>query len=247
MFIFDPHNHTFYSTFINDDAYFSGFGTKLMGNMTNANSVAEYFKSIDCSYNLLGVPVQKHTTNIEADIKAEANEEKQLIIFENRDGLTTKQSNIALVAWTADCVPVIFADKKNGVVGISHQGWKGTVNRMAAKMVQSLIASGAEKEHLQVAIGPSIGACCYDVKEDRVDLFKRSLPEFVDDIFQRRDEKMYLNLLYTNYLLLQSEGIPKEHIDFLPFCTKCDNDRFFSYRREADSHGNMISFIMKKM
>lgn len=243
MFQFDPHTKSIVSSFISDESYYAGFGTRLMGNMTDASSVAQYFESIGRSYSSLYVPTQKHSTNIESNI--EGNQNGKLIVLENIDGLTSKQSGALLVAWTADCVPIIFADKKNGIVGISHSGWKGTANGMAAKMVQSLVQSGAEKESLMVAIGPSIGACCYDVDEERVAIFKSSFPSFVDRIIQIRGGKNFLNLLYTNVLLLQSEGIPAGNIDWFPFCTKCDEKKFFSYRREGESHGNMISYAMR--
>ncbi len=244
MIRFDRQNKTFYSTFINDNKYFSGFGTRLMGNIRNASDIEKYFNSINCNFSLIGIPVQKHSTNIESVSSNKS--DKNIIILNDRDGLSSKENGTALVAWTADCVPIMFADKKNGIVGISHAGWRGTAGRMAAKMVASMIESGAEKDQIRIAIGPSIGACCYDIDAERSDIFRNAFPDFAEKIISKREGKLFLNLLYTNYLLLQSEGIPKEHIDFFPFCTKCDSERFFSYRREKEDHGNMISFIMRR-
>jgi YfiH family protein len=147
---------------------------------------------------------------------------------------------------TADCCPIIFAEKKEGIIGISHHGWRGSVKKFAVKIIDRMIDEGARKENINIAIGPAIGECCYDVDNDRYYEFREEFDGFTNKIFHHRGGRWHLNLAMLNYLLLLEVGIKKENIDFFPFCTKCDKDRFFSFRRDRKTiHSEMFSFITR--
>ncbi len=245
MLIYDQKLKIFYSNKINDSRYFAGFGTRSLGDARKIANIFNFFSKTNTSYKTLVLPEQIHSTNI-ALLKEKITETFKKI--EEVDGLITVESKMILTVKTADCLQIIFADKKKGIIGISHQGWRGSRKRMVENMVKKMIEVGSRKEDILIAFGPSIGSCCYDITKDRYYLFLEEFNGYSDKIFTWRSGKCYLNLPLLNYLLLVNFGIPKENIDFFPFCTKCDHKRFFSFRRERNNnkkYGEMLSFILK--
>jgi copper oxidase (laccase) domain-containing protein len=96
--------------------------------------------------------------------------------------------------------------------------------------------------NILAGIGPGIGPCCYEVKEDVASLFKNSL-EMPDQFIQEREGRTYLDLRRVAQLELIKVGIPPENIQAIPLCTACREDLFFSYRRDKRP-GRQLSFIM---
>lgn len=242
MITYDSNLKIFTSSLINDDHFLAGFGTKGLGDARHLENVSNFFGINNISYNKIIVPEQIHSTNISI-FKSQDNEKINKI--EETDGLITKDLGVILTVITGDCCPLIFADKKTGTVGIAHLGWRGSVKRMTQKMVNQMVSSGAVIDSIKVAIGPSIGECCYDVDDNRYYEFVEEFDGYSEKIFHRRHGKLHLNLTLLNYLLLLEKGVKKENINFFPFCTKCDKDRFFSFRRDKkQDYGEMLSFIM---
>ena len=95
---------------------------------------------------------------------------KQFIL--NADGLITNKKDVFLGVVTADCLPVIFYDEKMGIAGIAHAGYKGLLKGILKNMVLGFKELGSDTKDIKVAIGPSIGVCCYDVSIDRVKVFE---------------------------------------------------------------------------
>lgn len=243
MIIYDPNLKIFYSSLISDSGYFSGFGTKQLGDGKKIGQLFGFFQSNKIDYKKMIIPEQIHSVNVEI-FRSKTNEILEKI--EDTDGVVTDDPGFVLTVVTADCCPIVFADKKNGVIGISHQGWRGSVKRMVQKMIDKMIFKGSEVGEINVAIGPSIGDCCYNIEEDRYYEFKMEFDGYSNQIFHRRGGQWHLSLAKLNYLLLLEKGINKEKIDYFPFCTKCDEKRFFSYRREKKLlQGEMFSFIMR--
>lgn len=242
MILYNPESKTMYSTLINDSLYFSGFGTRSLGDARQDENIINFFSEQNILPKQIVKQGQIHSTNIQ-----EITESGESIFktVEDTDGLITKSGNTALILVNADCVPLIFADKTKGVIGISHQGWRGSLKRMAAKMVRKFQAAGIDSEKLTVAIGPAIGACCYDIDEDEYYEFMEEFENYADQIFHLRKGRHHLNLSLLNYIQLVESGVKKEHIDFFPFCTKCDENRFFSRRRDGKRFSEMFNFIIK--
>ncbi len=241
MIISDKTKKFLFSTKINDENYFSGFGTRLLGDGRKIETIKSFFDNQSSSYKNIIVPKQVHGTNI---IEINHLQNKKIIRVNKADGLITKLKDVVLTIKTADCVPIIFVDKIKKVIGISHQGWKGSLMKMAQKMIKEIVARGAEKQSLQIAIGPSINDCCYHIKEDRYQKFKKEFNYYFEKNINVKKGKKYLNLGLLNFLQLQEIGISKKQIDFFSFCTQCDEKRFFSYRRQKDEKcGQMVSFL----
>lgn len=243
MLIYDLTLKIFYSTKINHNGYFGGFGTKAIGDARHIDTIFNFFHQGGIYYKTIVIPEQIHSVNIGV-IYEEINSNFKKV--EEVDGLITKHSNTILTVRTADCLPIIYVDKKNGSIGISHQGWRGSLKKMVQKMVMKMLELGSKLEDILIAFGPSIGDCCYNIDDDRYYSFLEGFDGYSDKIFHRQSGRWYLNLPLLNYLLLLDIGVPKKNIDFFPFCTKCDRQRFFSFRRDKDKeYGEMLSFIFR--
>lgn len=244
MIIFDPDLKIFYSDKINDSQYLSGFSTKVLGDGKNIKNIFSFFNLNKIKYKTIIDLIQIHSSNINFFEGVKNN--RILEKIEDVDGIVANKDRVVLIVQTADCLPIIFADKVSGLIGISHQGWRGSFNKLAVKMIDKFIAKGAKEENIVAALGPGIGSCCYDIDQDRYFQFLEEFNGYSNKIFHLRGGRRYLNLALLNYLQLINAGIKKENIDFFPFCTSCDKKRFFSYRREGSKdRGDMFSFVMK--
>lgn len=244
MILYDSNLKIYYSNLINDDKYFSGFGTRKIGDGRRYQVVENFFIKNKIEFKKIIIPDQIHSTNVEL-IDKKINK----IRIEDTDGLISFEEKTVLTVVTADCLPMIMVDKNTGLIGISHQGWRGSVKRIAQKMVKKAIDLGSKSDDIKVSFGPSIGQCCYSVDEERYYQFKQEFDGYSDKIFHWQKGQWHLNLVLLNYLLLLEVGIKKENIDFFSFCTKCDKENFYSFRRykerKKDEYGEMISFIVK--
>lgn len=253
MIIFDNNLKIYYSSLINENNYFAGFSTKALGDGRSINMVSDFFDRNNIGYKRVVVMEQIHSANVEfySDLlQAEGplkGGSKHKIITET-DGIITEDDNVILTVQTADCVPVVYADKKVGLIGISHQGWRGTIKKLQVRMIDKMIEQGADLDNIRIALGPGINDCCYEVQDDLYYSFLEEFDNYSEKVFFVRMGKRYLNLTLLNYLILIDRGIKRENIDFSPFCTKCNKDKFFSFRREGKNlEGKMFSFVMKKV
>jgi len=120
------------------------------------------------NFKTIVIPEQIHSTNVSV---FNSNSLDNLQRISETDGIISNDVNSVLTVITADCSPLIFVEKKLGFIGISHQGWRGSVKRLGQKMVKKMIEMGGKKEDVFVAIGPSIGLCCYSIPWQRAKTF----------------------------------------------------------------------------
>lgn len=175
--------------------------------------------------------------------------------FQATDGLLTNVPGVLLTSFYADCVPLYFYDPLHSVVGLAHAGWKGTVAEIAAAMVDRMEQEyGSRPEDIQAAIGPSIGECCYEVDDYVMDHVRRleaglnplMMVEGAPDLYRSSDKdssKSMLNLKEMNQRIMIKAGILPTHIECTSWCTSCNSDLFFSYRKENGVTGRMTSWI----
>ena len=144
------------------------------------------------------------------------------------DGLITNLRNTPLLIFTADCVPVVFYDIKQGVVALAHAGWRGTYGNITGEIVSIMCNKyGCKVEDVKTIIGPSISVDNYEVSYDLIEKF--SALE-IQGYYKEVDGKYYLDLWKLNKELLKKCGILEDNIKIIDFCTVRDNDKFFSYR-----------------
>lgn len=165
--------------------------------------------------------------------------------LEDTDALITAEPGVPISTYHADCVPVFLLDPVTPAVGLAHAGWKGTALKIAAKTVIKMNQCfGTRIEDCLVAIGPSIGPCCYEVDAKVKDVFER---EFVNsDVFFRAtgNNKWHLDLWAANVHALEKIGVPGKNILVSSMCTGCQNDMFYSHRKENGVTGRMAALIM---
>ena len=160
-----------------------------------------------------------------------------LLLEAPADGLITKTPGLVLGIRTADCVPVFFWDPVQKAAGIAHGGWKGVKDGIIAQMLKIFEKKcGTKMGDLQVAIGPSIRRCCYEVGKEFLGYF----PGF----YHAKDSgKGYLDLVGVIKSRLLKRGIPESHIHDTGLCTVCENKKFFSYRAEGRTSERILSVI----
>lgn len=158
------------------------------------------------------------------------------------DGLVTDQAGPVLGAFAADCIPVVFADPRARVIGAAHAGWRGTVHGVAPNVITRMVELGAAPEQIRVALGPSIGPCCFEVGPEVVAEFRATFGD-VPGMIVAGPHKDHIDLRVAMRTQLERAGIRAEHIDSAPPCTRCEGERFFSYRRDGKDGGVHMGFI----
>jgi YfiH family protein len=146
-------------------------------------------------------------------------------VYEHCDGLWSDEPGRAMLLLTADCLPIAIArsDARSPAVAILHAGWRGLLAGIAASGVRALGGGG-----LAAAIGPGIGPCCYEVGEEVASPFRQA---FGDDVVGGGR----LDLWTSAERALRAAGV--ERVDRLDVCTSCEEQRFFSHRRDRGLTG----------
>ncbi|MCR8845736.1 peptidoglycan editing factor PgeF [Paenibacillus sp. SC116] len=164
------------------------------------------------------------------------------------DALITNEAGIWLTSFYADCVPLLFVDPVTRAIGVAHAGWKGTVGKIAERTVEAMQRTyGSELGNIRAAIGPSIGACCYEVDDRVIQPIQRllnDLPEEANAALKPTNEgRAMLDLREINRQLLIQAGILSSHIECTTWCTGCHTQWFYSHRVEGGGTGRMASWV----
>ena len=163
------------------------------------------------------------------------------------DALVTNTRGLLLSVLTADCQPVIFADRENSVIGIAHAGWRGALNGILNSTINKMESLGAKRNQISAVIGPCISQSAYEVGLDFFEKFTSSNKKNKDYFAYSFDTKKYhFDLPNFSLNLLKDEGISS--IEWTGHCTYSDPKKFFSYRRSCHKnepdYGRLISAIM---
>ena len=180
-------------------------------------------------------PEQRHTDTV-------AVAELGKTYYPEADALILTNHEQAVFLNFADCTPLIAYDKKQNIGAVIHAGWKGTVGRIGTKTILKMMDDfNTDIRDVRVAIGPAISVCCYEVKED---VFNMSMVSVKNNkgLYEIRDGKICVNLKEINKRQLEELGV--KYIDVCPYCTSCNNDLFYSYRKEGGTT-NRHSAIIK--
>jgi YfiH family protein len=166
--------------------------------------------------------------------------------FKDVDGIYTDKKNLALMSFHADCTPVFFYDPIKKVIALAHAGWRGTLLNIVGIMVRALVNDfNSDPKDIKIAIGPSLGSCCFEVDKDVADMFLDENKEFIK-YMEIKEPKYHFNLWEINKYLLMKEGIKEENIEISGICTKCNNDMFFSHRGQGGKRGLLSGILMMK-
>ena len=152
-------------------------------------------------------------------------------VLAEADALIESVPGHAIAVKTADCIPVLLADERHRVVAAIHAGWRGTAAHIVSGAIRAMTERfDTEPADLHAAIGPGIGACCYEVGPEVMVQFGGQ-------------GRGHLDLEAENRRQLENSGVTPERIYASHLCTMCGTEHFHSFRRDRESAGRMYSFI----
>ena len=196
--------------------------------------------------------MQTHTTNVIEATKAE----RGMGVIKDRcfsdiDGFVTNTPGVALVTTYADCVPIFLADPVKRAIGLSHSGWRGTVNNIADVTVKKMTSLyGSNPADIIAFVGPSICRNCYEIGSDVADVFAARYGEKVFDGIlypaapdRPFDGKFRLDLHRANVVNLLAAGLLEENIGVTDICTCCNPGLLFSHRASKGQRGGLCGFM----
>jgi hypothetical protein len=146
------------------------------------------------------------------------------------DALLEDTPGAVIAVKTADCVPILLVDERRRAVAAVHAGWRGTVARIAAHAVDAMRRRfDTDPRDLHAAIGPGIGACCYEVGPEVAAQFGT-------------EGRARVDLAGANRGQLIESGVTSERIYASNLCTMCRPEEFHSFRRDREFAGRLYSF-----
>jgi purine-nucleoside/S-methyl-5'-thioadenosine phosphorylase / adenosine deaminase len=158
------------------------------------------------------------------------------------DIIFTNKPNVTLYMRFADCVPILFYDSKQAVVGLAHAGWLGTVRGTTSAAVKTMRERyGSKPEKIFAAIGPSIGVDHYEIGHDVIAQVRHAFNSDAERLIESRNGKTYFDLWAANALQLQHAGVEK--VEIAGLCTACHLDDWFSHRAEKGKTGRFGTLI----
>jgi polyphenol oxidase len=160
------------------------------------------------------------------------------------DAMLTDVPGVALFWAYGDCAPVLLYDARQRVIGLVHAGWRGTAQAITVRAIETMQERfGSRLDDIYAAVGPAIGACCYEVTDavrqsfaaeplaqEAAIFVERTLSDFPDDI------RLYLDVGASNERQLLLAGVAPDHVETSGYCTGCESDLFYSNRR-GPRHG----------
>ncbi len=162
------------------------------------------------------------------------------------DAMATATPGLALAILTADCVPVLLADREAGVIGAAHAGWRGALNGVLEAAVSAMLGLGARASDIRAVIGPAIGTASYEVGPEFPAPFLARDPQD-DDLFAPAEREGYFLFDIAGYVARRLSGLGLAAVDTTGGDTCADASRFFSYRRSVHhaepDYGRNISIV----
>lgn len=208
--------------------YFENFNGKKVLKSSVLNNVNHFFTTRGYSVtdiiseNLIH-PTQTHTSHVEVAQIGRSD-------YPDTDGIILTNNVQTLYLNFADCTPLIFYDFKNNIGAVSHAGWRGTAGKIGVKTVEKMMSEfNSNPKDIKCAIGPAIGFCCYNVGEDVFRQLTATVQE-TKGLYEIRNGEIFVDLKAINRQQLSEIGL--DEIDVCPYCTVCNNDLFYSYRKE---------------
>lgn len=186
---------------------------------------------------------QRHTNIIRAVTRADRGTGLYCEQTQICDGLITNEPNVALVCFSADCVPVLLYDPVKKAVAAVHSGWRGTAQAICLRAVEALTAHyGCDPADLRAAIGPAIGACCFETDADVPEAMRAAFGADAAPYITRRGEKFFVDNRGLCAMQLRRAGV--QTIDQNTDCTRCQPERFWSHRATGGDRGSLAAVIM---
>lgn len=209
---------------------------------------SRFFSLFDYDYLDLIAPIQVHGTGL--TVANEVQRGEGALPGSARiscDGMIATQPGLILTAYAADCLLIYLVARNKPLVALAHAGWRGTLGGMAGGLVnylQSLF--GIEPQHVLTALSPAICKKCYQVSTDVAELFAGAGWNSSSYLEKGENGKWQLDLTAINKAQLLKAGVKETNLSLGKWCSSCDQELFYSYRRDNGVTGRMVGFISLK-
>ncbi len=207
-----------------------------------AENRARICQSMGVEADRLAAPWQYHSAEVVIVENPWAADERP-----KADAIVTKEKGLAIGILTADCGPVLFADKDAGIIAAAHAGWKGALSGVIENTVATMVSLGATRSNIRAALGPSITQPNYEVGPEFIEQFCAADPNH-SKYFAPSTRDTHHQFDLTGFVVDQmiATGINGH---FTGHCTYALEEQFFSYRRAThraeNSYGRQISVIVR--
>ena len=221
-------NYTNYSSFFGSGDVFACTSHNDLDYSINKNKKS-FIKNLKLNLSNIAVPLQTHSNNVRV-VNVNST-------YTNTDGLVNYGSNKILTLLTADCVPIFIYDKIKKNISLIHSGWRGLSAGIFFNAMDILLKANNNIKDFKFVIGPSIKKCCYEVDIKVYSKFDEKFYELKNDGKAMLDlQSVLLNQILSYGFFIRNVLIDSE-------CTKCSYKKFFSYRREKEKSGRMLSIF----
>lgn len=162
------------------------------------------------------------------------------------DALYTREKDIMIGVFTADCVAILLYDPMEGIIAAIHSGWMGTMKQICTKTLKVLIEKeGCKPENIHAYLSPAIAFSSFEVGMDVVAQVQALPFPTTSFVHYKSKEKALVDNKGLNVQMLINAGVLPEHITVDKNDTFMENESFFSYRRDKQC-GRHLSFIVRK-
>lgn len=181
---------------------------------------------------------QIHSNRAVAHAKAET-----AFPLQEGDALISNTPGIILTIRTADCVPILFYDPREGVIAAVHAGWRGIESGIIEETLSRFASDyGSRPADVLAAIGPAICQRCFEIGPEVAEKFTATFGDRAP-LARGKGDRFHLDLGACCRLALADSGVPDHQIESLDLCTACRPDLFYSYRRDGAGTGRLVAFI----
>tara|TARA_Y100001968_G_scaffold89236_1_gene80299 strand:+ start:14574 stop:15227 length:654 start_codon:yes stop_codon:yes gene_type:complete len=176
------------------------------------------------------------------------------------DGIVSSlNKSQSLWLYTADCIPILIADKSSGRTAVCHAGWKGLCKRIVSETIKKLESKGSKRKNLIITLGPSISGCNYEVKREVIvsilstinceinseKIFSNEINRLVSILKNKNKNESLLDIRLVAFKQLTEEGIQEDCISISPFCTFKEDILFHSWRRDKVKNRQWSAILSK--
>ena len=204
-----------------------------------------FFAAIGAKEGCLAMGNQVHGNTVRVVTSADWKSDPYGKVNYECDGLMTATPGVALMIFTADCIPVLLYDPVRRVAAAVHAGWRGTANGVVTRAVERMgEVYGCDPANILAAIGPGICPDCFETHEDVPNALMAELGTPVLKHIQIKDNgKFSVDLKGINAMRMEQAGVSPEHIEVCRECTSCRTDKYWSHRKVGNERGSMAAVI----
>jgi purine-nucleoside/S-methyl-5'-thioadenosine phosphorylase / adenosine deaminase len=190
------------------------------------------FQALDCAPESIFDVWQVHSADVVCAHAPRSTNES----YRQADIILTDKPEVTLFMRFADCVPLLVHDPRNGVIGVSHAGWMGTLRDVATATVNAMQKNyGTNPADIIAGIGPSIGPDHYEIGADVILQVMQKFGDESERLLKPHNRKIHFDLWTANRILLERAGVGQ--IEVSGICTACHTADWFSHRAEKGRTG----------